>query len=127
MASSSSIAATMASSRFLAAAFVAALVFSPAHAGRIADIRNTPHNLSATSPGSVKATTETQVCVFCHTPHGATQGATPLWNRQLSGQTYTPYTSSSLDANAIQGSLDHPAAARSCACRATTARSRSAT
>src|SRR5690349_467702 len=77
-------------------------------ADRIADIRNTKHNLSATGPGTLKATTETQVCVFCHTPHGATQGVTPLWNRQLSNQTYTTYTSSSLDANAIQGSLDQP-------------------
>ena len=77
-------------------------------ADRIADVRNTKHNLSATGPGTLKATTETQVCVFCHTPHGATQGVTPLWNRQLSSQTYTTYTSSSLDANAIQGSLDQP-------------------
>jgi len=75
---------------------------------RIADVRNTRHNLSASGTGTVKATTETQVCVFCHTPHGATQGVTPLWNRQLSNQTYTPYTSSSLDANAIQGTLDQP-------------------
>ena len=77
-------------------------------AERISDVRNTRHNLSVTGSGTVKATTETQVCVFCHTPHGATQGVMPLWNRQLSNQTYTPYTSSSLDANAIQGSLDQP-------------------
>src|SRR4029077_11329544 len=77
-------------------------------ADRIADVRNTKHNLSASGPGTLKATTETQVCVFCHTPHGATQGVTPLWNRQLSSQTHTAYTSSSLDANAIQGSLDQP-------------------
>ena len=43
-----------------------------------------------------------QVCVFCHTPHGATPGVTPLWNRALSNQTYTPYTSSSLDALRIR-------------------------
>ena len=78
------------------------------HAERISDVRNTRHNLSAIGPGTVKAATETQVCVFCHTPHGATQGVSPLWNRQLSTQTYTPYTSSSLDANAIQGTLDQP-------------------
>ena len=75
---------------------------------RISDVRNTAHNLSASGTGTVRATTETQVCVFCHTPHSATQGATPLWNRALSNQTYTPYTSSSLDANAIQGTLDQP-------------------
>ena len=78
---------------------------------RVSDIRATPHNLSASGgsgPGAVKAVSETQVCVFCHTPHAATPGATPLWNRKLSNATYTVYSSSSLDANAIQGSLDQP-------------------
>lgn len=85
-------------------------------AGPVADVRNTRHNLSASGPGSVRATSETQVCVFCHTPHAATakdEGGvavqTPLWNRRIpAGTTYTPYTSSSLDAAAIQGSLDQP-------------------
>ncbi len=88
----------------------------PAHGDRVSDIRQTRHNLSTTGPGSTKATTETQVCVFCHTPHGATQadqgGASvraPLWNRTIpAGSTYTPYTSASLDANVIQGQLDQP-------------------
>ena len=68
-------------------------------AERISDIRNTKHNFSVTGPGPVKATSEDEVCVFCHTPHGAEQEApTPLWNRKLSGATYTPYTSSSMEA-----------------------------
>ncbi len=86
---------------------------------RISDVRGTKHNLSAAADGSaysggtvptrtVKATSETQVCVFCHTPHGSTLGVTPLWNRTLSSATYTPYTSSALDANAIQGTLGQP-------------------
>ena len=74
----------------------------------VPDVRNTKHNLSVGGPGTAKAVSETQVCVFCHTPHAATSGVTPLWNRALSNTTYTPYTSSSLDANAIQGSLDQP-------------------
>lgn len=33
-----------------------------------------------------------QVCVYCHTPHGAnTAAAAPLWNRTLSGVSYTTY------------------------------------
>ena len=96
------------SSAFLLLAVMLFALPGPVFGERIADIRNTRHNLSASGTGTVKATTETQVCVFCHTPHGATQGVTPLWNRQLSNQTYTPYTSSSLDANAIQGALDQP-------------------
>ena len=67
---------------------------------KISDVRGTKHNLSAApdlsatpSGGTVpvrtiKATSETQVCVFCHTPHGATTGiVAPLWNRTLSTQT----------------------------------------
>ncbi len=38
------------------------------------------HNLSSTSTNAVRATTETRICVFCHTPHGAV-AQTALWNR----------------------------------------------
>ncbi len=85
-----------------------ALVTLAGRAEKVPDVRNTRHNLSATGPGTVHAQSESQVCVFCHTPHAATPGAVPLWNRNLSGATYTPYTSSTLDANAIQGALDQP-------------------
>ena len=81
---------------------------SPAVAERISDIRNNLHNLSVTEPDEepdervVKATEEDELCVFCHTPHGASKGVKPLWNRDLSGVTnYAPYTSSSLDAIGI--------------------------
>jgi len=85
-----------------AAATVLSLLVWPAGAERISDIRNTKHNLSATGPGTVRAVSESQICVFCHTPHHAEQAApVPLWNRKLSGATYTPYTSSSLDAIGI--------------------------
>ncbi|VAX15292.1 Cytochrome c family protein, partial [hydrothermal vent metagenome] len=67
-------------------------------AARINDVRNTKHNLSVSGPGTVKASTETRVCVFCHTPHQANIDIpAPLWNRDLSGATYTLYTSASLD------------------------------
>ncbi len=52
-----------------------------------ADVKNTKHNLSTSGPGPVKATTETRVCIFCHTPHGAV--TTPLWNHSLSQASYT--------------------------------------
>jgi len=89
-------------------AFALAAGAAGVRGGRVADVRNTKHNLSVASSGTVKATSETQVCVFCHTPHAASPGVTPLWNRALSNTTYTVYTSSSLDANAIQGALDQP-------------------
>lgn len=61
-------------------------------------IVNTVHNLSVNGPGGIRATSETEVCIFCHTPHGSSpQG--PLWNRQDPGQTYTPYNSSTIQAS----------------------------
>lgn len=60
-------------------------------------IVTTKHNLSASGTGTVKATIESEVCVFCHTPHGSTPRA-PLWNRDDSGNTYTLYNSSTLEA-----------------------------
>jgi hypothetical protein len=45
----------------------------------------------------VRATTESQVCVFCHTPHSARVDA-PLWNRSSASSNYVPYTSPSLQA-----------------------------
>jgi len=72
------------------------------NAERISDIASTRHNLSTSSPGSVTAVSESQICVFCHTPHQAEAlPNAPLWNRQASGATYTPYTSNSIDANDI--------------------------
>jgi predicted CXXCH cytochrome family protein len=59
------------------------------------------HNLSVSGSGPVRALSETQICVFCHTPHNANPGA-PLWNRSLSGATYTPYASGSLQATVGQ-------------------------
>lgn len=55
-------------------------------------IQDTKHNLSASGPGSIKAASETEICVFCHTPHGASALA-QLWNRQPTTQTYALYAS----------------------------------
>ena len=71
-------------------------------------IVNTPHNLSTSGPGPIRATTETQVCLFCHTPHNSNP-AGPLWNHQLSsGVTYLKYTSPTLDAYSSQASAPDP-------------------
>jgi hypothetical protein len=89
---------------------VAGILVHPVDAQQ-SDIASTRHNLSASNPiaGAVKATTESQICVFCHTPHAANVAApAPLWNRTLSSATYTPYTSNSLDAQTIFGALSQP-------------------
>jgi len=101
--------------------YIAVLFFvsslSAPQAAKISDVANTKHNLSlgwggeGTDPRTVKATGEAQICVFCHTPHGATVTASaPLWNRKLPGDpgyvaTYTLYDSASMDANALAGGV----------------------
>ena len=78
------------------------LLSLPLDAERISDIANTRHNLSISGSGSVTAVSESQICVFCHTPHHAEAiPNAPLWNRQASGAAYTPYTSDTIDANDI--------------------------
>ncbi|NOY94794.1 MAG: cytochrome c3 family protein [Chlorobi bacterium] len=45
-----------------------------------------------------------EICIVCHTPHnanGAVTGA-PLWNHQVTGATFTPYSSTTLDATVGQ-------------------------
>ena len=82
-----------------ACALVAALAFvlplGAADNPRTVD--NTPHNLSVSGPGSLRSSTETEICIFCHAPH-ATTGETPLWNHQTSQAVYKPYTSPTLKA-----------------------------
>lgn len=99
--------------RLLACALLATSLLGPgiALAANTSDVANTLHNLSTSGTGTVRAAvgSTTEICVFCHTPHGATTfPGSPLWNRQVSGQTYTVYTSSSLDAEDIAGQLDQP-------------------
>jgi hypothetical protein len=81
------------SRRAVVAVALLATLSAPLFAAKISDIAKTKHNLSSSGPGTVKATTETQICVFCHTPHKANAAAmVPLWNRELSGETYTDLT-----------------------------------
>ena len=60
-------------------------------------ILNSKHDFSVTGPGPVKALTESEVCLFCHTPHRSTDQM-PLWNHTLSSATYIPYSSSTTKA-----------------------------
>ena len=76
----------------LPAVWLAATVFANAES-----VVDSKHNLSADGPGTVRATGETRVCIFCHTPHSATSEA-PLWNRYSSGVSYIPYSSSTAKA-----------------------------
>ncbi|MBI4269800.1 MAG: hypothetical protein HY615_05655 [Candidatus Rokubacteria bacterium] len=66
-----------------------------------ASIVDTVHNLSVSGPGPVRVPGVGEVCVFCHTPHRATQ-TRALWNRDLPPTTYDLYRSSTLEATLNQ-------------------------
>ncbi|NPB08458.1 MAG: cytochrome C [Aquificae bacterium] len=55
-------------------------------------IKNSPHNLSVSGPGTIKAVSETEICIFCHIPHHSSPSK-PLWNHLLSSAQYTLYDS----------------------------------
>lgn len=83
--------------------FIAAcLVFSyyPVYSQSIVD---TKHNLSVSGTGVIKSESESEICIFCHTPHNSAPRG-PLWNRENPGLNYTLYTSST--AQAITGQPD---------------------
>jgi hypothetical protein len=70
-------------------------------------VADTPHNLSVSGPGTIKSPTETQICIFCHSPHNANPEA-PLWNHSLSVQNYQMYWSSTLEAYHSPGAAPQP-------------------
>ena len=61
-------------------------------------IVNTVHNLSVSGPGTIRAASESEICIFCHTPHNSSPRP-PLWNRPDPGFNYTLYGSSTTQAN----------------------------
>lgn len=66
-------------------------------AARQSSITNSKHNLSASGPGAIRASSEQQICIFCHTPHNSSP-IQPAWNRNVPANAYTVYTSNSLTA-----------------------------
>lgn len=82
----------------------------------VAGISATKHNLGSSQTLSVNKTTATaEICVFCHTPHASnTDAPVPLWNRKLGGQSYSMYSSSTLDAAQAPMSASPSLACLSC-------------
>lgn len=74
---------------------LAALLIMHASVG-LAGVADTKHNLSSWGPSATyKSATETEVCKFCHTPHGSIVG-TPLWNHENTVTTFSRFSSSTL-------------------------------
>ena len=88
-----------------------------------ASIVDTKHNLSMNAPAAntIKSTDETEICIFCHTPHQSIKNNNiPLWNHSLSTEaSYGVYTSPTFDgSSSIQdlGGTDATTAAVSNLC-----------
>ncbi|MGK7344659.1 MAG: cytochrome c3 family protein [Candidatus Nitrospinota bacterium M3_3B_026] len=71
----------------------------------LAGIADTKHNLGSSNSVTGNNVSDTgEICVFCHTPHGAdTNAPVPLWNKKLevaspTYQTYASLGTSTLDA-----------------------------
>jgi len=88
-------------------ALFAGLLLVGAFAHGQQSVVDTTHNLSISGPGTIRAASESQVCVFCHTPHNSTTQA-PLWNRADPGGTYQMYWSPTMNAYPSSGSAPQP-------------------
>jgi predicted CXXCH cytochrome family protein len=79
---------------------LAACMLLVASAAFAAGISNTKHDLGvgSTSGGYVAAGTS-EICVFCHTPHGA-GNTVPLWNRNNTTTNFPMYASPTFQATA---------------------------
>ena len=83
-----------------------AVITPPALAAGIAD---TKHNLGSTGKGPNHTLDTTEICVFCHTPHGFDSTGAPLWNKLLPTSTiYTTYAS--LNSSTMDGIVGKPGA-----------------
>lgn len=79
-------------------------------------IANTRHNMTQRQPGGGGPAGVTmdqyradygEICVYCHTPHGAnTTYRLPLWNRTIKSTTYQIYTSSTITQTVTQPGLN---------------------
>ena len=81
------------------------LLLQSAHAQT--GIATTKHNLGSTgAAGQNKVSDTAEICVVCHTPHGAASADAPLWNKRLpNGGGYSVYdtgNSSTIDGQVLQ-------------------------
>lgn len=78
-------------------AVLTVLLASFGSAPALAAVAGSAHDLSITGTGAsgFKSSDQTEICIFCHTPHSALKNADiPLWNKTLSAATtYGSYTS----------------------------------
>ena len=74
---------------------IAVAIAALAPADSVAQIAGSKHNLGSTGNATTNSTFSgtAEICVFCHTPHGANTGvAAPLWNKGVPTGPYTTYS-----------------------------------
>jgi predicted CXXCH cytochrome family protein len=79
----------------VAAYILVALLMSTVSYG---GINGTPHDFSTVPSYG----TNNEVCVICHVPHNADPAPTPLWSHETTSQTYTLYSSPSMQGIVLQ-------------------------
>ncbi|MBI5478918.1 MAG: cytochrome C [Deltaproteobacteria bacterium] len=78
------------------------------------NIVGTKHDLSSTTGNPISGDS-TEVCVYCHTPHGAATSAYgPLWNRAYTVPSFTMYTSATINMTISAGPGPRSLACLSC-------------
>lgn len=73
---------------------------TPAMAVMTLRVSDTPHNLSTGGGGNFYSNDESQICVFCHTPHNAT-ASKPLWNNLSGNMDFTIYSSATMETDVM--------------------------
>lgn len=88
-------------------------------------IPGSKHDLSPTGAGASlftateNATVGTEICVFCHTPHGSQNPATyqlPLWNRNNSTSSFTVYSSPTMEGTSTLSGVEATASLACLSC-----------
>ncbi len=83
-------------------------------AAQVTTIAGSPHDLSPTG-GSVVAAAgqaQSQICIYCHMPHNASNVGAPLWNRTNSTTAFTMYSQKNSSTFALANGEDATNASR---------------
>jgi hypothetical protein len=62
------------------------------------DLAGSPHDLSSGVAGNED---KNEICVYCHTPHGAQNLVGPLWNKNAGSVVQTSYDSTTIDGDIL--------------------------
>lgn len=79
----------------------ALMIFAAIMQAQAESVINSKHNLSTSGQGTIKAASETRVCIFCHSSHNASKEG-PLWNHETTVERFVTYDRSTMEGRAEQ-------------------------